>query len=394
MPITAPAPEVEDEVAPAPPEETQRETLSRVYDELSKPPAEEGDEAPVETRARDGHGRFLPKEEPKAEPKVAAKPPEGRGRQTAPAELETPDPKRAKVTPIAPPLAEPTAAKGFEGGPPTFLRPQMRDLWNKLGPEFAGLKEDFHRRDMEALSLLEKTKGDRQILQAIGQTIDPFKATLAAEGGNVVTALGAYLQAATIMRQGAPQVKANWVAELCNTYQIDLRMLDEALAARQGGRPPPQSNGQQQPQYQPIDVRAMVQEETRRANAESNLERQIFEQKQSYQQWQAAEEREWLPLVRGRMAQLLEAAARDGEDMSFDEAYAAAMHSTKGIPEALKQRQEAEAAKTQAASRARRSSMSLRPGAPPQGEVAKTFQNESQSRRADLEAAMEEHGWR
>ena len=370
--------------APAPPEEGRRETISRVWEQLAEAPEEKPAE---EQRARDEHGRFLPKEEPKVE----AKPPEGRPRQKAQAELETPEPPKGKTTPPTqtPQETAPAPGQGFQAAP-AFLRPATKDLWAKLGPEFNDLKEDFHKRDMEAVQTLERTKSDRQILQRIGEAVAPYQAMIAAEGGNIITGLQSYYQAATLMRTGSPQAKANWLAEATINFlgKDYLQLLDEALSSKLNGQAPPQAqNGAPPPYQQPVDIEAKVN-----AALDARMYKQDLEtEKQSFAQWQDAEEREWLPYVQADMADLMDLAYKRNRYLSYDDAYAMAINANPEIAKALRQREAAAAAQAQAAGRSRRAAVSIKTSPASPMPLVREGMTDAESRRVDLLEAWDKH---
>ena len=101
--------------------------------------------------------------------------------------------------------------------------------------------------------------------------------------------------------------------------------------------------------------------------------------------WVSEKQPEFLPWVKNRMATLLETAARDNEELGFDEAYDAACRTHPEVRKILMQREEAARSQPSAAQRSRRASVSLRP----QGAVAPAGPNGSDSRRDDIESAWE-----
>jgi hypothetical protein len=89
--------------------------------------------------------------------------------------------------------------------------------------------------------------------------------------------------------------------------------------------------------------------------------------------------------VKNKMATLLETAARDNEEMGFDDAYDTACRMHPEVRKILQQREEAARAQPLAAQRSRRAAVSLRP----QGAVASTGGNEGNSARRDIEDAWD-----
>ena len=343
--------------------------------ETAPEPAEE--EAPVDgrkNRARDEHGRFRPKEET-----AEAEPPKGRARQSAQAELETPEAKPEKAAPKADPVENLPAA----------FKPTMLEAWKALPRE---AKEEIHRRENEQAALMAQTKPLREFVAEVQKAVAPYQALLQAEGGSIPSALNNYLQAATLMRQGSPLAKAQWIAKLTRTFtaQEHLGLLDQALGAEFGvdgvKAPTQEPSGYRQPQQEFRDPRVDQMLAQQQQMAQEQL-RQGFEEAQSEKEsWIAKSNPEFLPWVKNRMATLLETAARDGEELGFDEAYDAACRTHPEVRKILLQREEAARAQPSAVQRSRRASVSIRP----QGAVAPPNANGADSRRSDIEAAWEE----
>lgn len=332
---------------------------------------------PAEGRAerqRDEYGRFKPKE---ATPE--AEPPKGRKRQEAAAELEKPEaPEQPKAPPRDPVEAMPAAFK-----------PQYLETWKALPREF---KEEIHRRENEQAAFVAQAAPLRQLAGQLQQAIQPYQALLQAEGGSIPNVVRNYLQAATLMRQGSAQAKADWIGKLAGqfTRYEDLRLLDRALA-REFNIPYPEEEGQQAPPRQQPQP-----EQFRDPRVDELLARQQQEQELALQQdyasaqsekdtWIAERQPEFLPWVKQRMAQLLETAARDNEEMSFDEAYEAACHMNPEVRRILAQREEAARAQPSPLQRSKRAAVSIRP----QGAVAPPAGGEANSRRNDIEDAWD-----
>ena len=240
-------------------------------------------------RERDESGRYRPKAEAQE-----GEPPKGRTRQSAPAELEAPE-TPAKALPKADPV---------ENLPASF-KPGMLEEW-KTVPR--AVKEEIHRRESESYALLEQTKGQRQALQQIQEAVAPYQALLQAEGGSVPTALRNYLQAATLMRQGSPLAKAQWIAKLTRTFtaQEHLGLLDQALGAEfgvQGAQQPTQEpQGYQQPRQEFRDPRVdqmLAQQEQR---TQQEWQQGIQDAQQEKDAWVSEKQPEFLPWVKNRMA--------------------------------------------------------------------------------------------
>lgn len=343
----------------------------------------ESDSPPVRSeRQRDEHGRFLPRDAAPQQPPDEARPPVGRRRQEAPAELETP-PKAAKAPPAAP--RDPVEAM------PAAYKPEHLETWKQLPRAF---REELHRRENEQAAFVAQAAPLRQLVGQLQQAVQPYQALLAAEGGSIPNVVRNYLQAATLMRNGSGQAKADWIAKLASqfTRKEDLLMLDRALAREFNIPYPDQPNGQPPPTtyHQPpptefrdprLDEFLARQQQDRELAMQADLQSAVDEK----QQWIAEVQPEFLPWVGRKMAQLLETAARDDEDLSYQDAYDTACRMVPEVRKILDQRAEAERAKPTPIERSRRAAVSLRP----QGAVAPAPGGEANSLRSDISDAWE-----
>ena len=354
-----------------------KEDLRSVFE--AKEETEDASETPAQAaaRQRDEHGRFKPKEE-------ATEVPKGRTRQTAPAELEAKETRIRQGKPSLPAATAPGAdipmpagRQAVEGAPSSF-RPISREQWAALPQE---LKEDIHRREQETYALFEKSKGERQFLSQLSQETAPYQAIMQAEGGNVITSLRSYLQAATLMRTGSPQVKANWVADLVTNFGVPLEMLDQALSAKVNGGPGLQAPNGQPQQYRDPRVDQMLAQQQAQTNQRIN---------ESYEYEQQAvgefkQDKEFFDYVRNDMADLIELAAKNRREMSYEQAYEIAIRANPEVYRVVQQREQAASARANSVQRSRRASVSLRPNAPPPSGVSS-----SGSLKDDLRASLED----
>jgi len=366
---------VETESAPEP---TLREQLESAYEEHSEPePAAEPKEtapAPQERAdnqgdrpQRDETGRFKPK----------ATPPEGRQRQKGAAELSE---KGGERTLRAAPDGE--APKPAKDTAPANWRPEIREkYWGKLDPE---LKEEFRRLDGEVGKVFRESKTARDFAETYMRTIEPYRGIIQAEGGNVVSGLQRYLQAAQLMRTAPEQTKAEHVVNMMETFGVSPRTLDAALRSRwnnegsgawvRNGQPMPngQPNGQQQ-QFRDPRLDQLLADRERDAN--QHREQLAYQAQGEVEEFKS--QFEFADDVRNDMASILEAAARptpelpNGRMMTLEQAYTAACQMNPEITRILHQREAASRARPQSMARARAAASSIRssPALAPRPEV-------------------------
>jgi hypothetical protein len=269
---------------------------------------------------------------------------------------------------------------------PASFKPGLLEDWKNVP---RSVKEEIHRRESEQYAHMEQTKQERAALNQIREAVQPYQALLQAEGGSVPTALRNYLQAATLMRQGSPLAKAQWIAKLTKSFtaQEHLPLLDQALGAEFGvngvSAPTQEPNGYQPRQQDFRDPRVDQMLAQQQQAQQYEWQQGYQEASQEKDNWVATANPEFLPWVKNRMATLLESAARDGEELGFEEAYDAACRTHPEVRRVIQQREEAARAQPSPLQRSRRAAVSLRP----QGNVAPSGGGDANSRRDDIEEA-------
>ena len=325
-------------------------------------PALEGD-----GKVRDSLGRFVPKAKEAQE-----------GPQGAPG-------TNGATPPVLTPPAAPTQA--LAPSPPVqspqSWSPLVRDEhWAKLP---AAVQQEVLRREQEVIQAFRQVAPARQLGEQFYNAIQPFMPAIQAEGVEPITAVTNLMQFATRMRMGTMGEKAATLAQIVNTYGVDIQALDSALA---GVAPQPQADPRQAvnqavqqallPIYQAAQQRQqMVQ---RQADTAASTELETFA---------ADPKNRFFNDLRRDMADMIDMAANQGRDLSLQEAYdrAGMLH-----PEISKtmiaERQGASAHQlTAAAQRAKASAVSVRGTAP----VGNPGGPEPSSIRESIEAAIEAH---
>lgn len=184
-------------------------------------PAVEGQ--PSAAPARDGAGRFKPKE-----PEAPA----------AQAEVNPPGEPVAK--------AEPIKEEQRATPPPTQYRApaswseEERAHWAKMPPE---AQRAVARREAAIVAGLKEAAPAREFASAFQQVTQPFAAMFQAEGVQPLQAVHSLLQQAAVMRVGEPGFKAQVMAGWIRQFNVPL----EALAAELDGKgAQPQAHAPQQ----------------------------------------------------------------------------------------------------------------------------------------------------
>jgi hypothetical protein len=271
---------------------------------------------------------------------------------------------------------------------PASWKAGLREHWKTLAPD---VQQEIHRREGEQAERMRENAGYRQQMERFQQTVEPYRAIIEAEGGNPIAAFNDYLKAATLLRTAPPADKAAFVAGIVQRYGIPLDALDAHLAqAIQRGpiaQPQQQYPMQQQPmqpqQFRDPRLDALL------AQAEQAQAGQIRSEVESFK---ADGKHEFFDDVRGTMADVMDAAAKRGINMSMEDAYQRAIQIEPEVRKVMEQRgmrqNASQAARTLAA--ARHASSSLPSGlAPPAARLATLNGSGPLSVRQSLDAAID-----
>ena len=240
---------------------------------------------------------------------------------------ETPAPEKADKPDEAKPEVKAEGAK-VEAAPD--IKPGRIDRapqsW-KGGPakgEWANLplnvRQEVHRREMQIEKALQETAPARQFAEQFQKTVTPYMARLQSAGAaNPMQAVEALLQADYTLSSAPKQQRAAYMAKLIKEYDIDVVELDNALVGAQSSQ-----------QSQTPDIQALVQQQLQQALAPIMQREQAQRQQQQEQINHTVESMALDPKyphfddVRGDMADLIDLKARQGIDLSLEDAYSMA----------------------------------------------------------------------
>lgn len=316
--------------------------------EPSPAPAPGPAPAPASGAQRDATGRFVSKQE---------------------------DVGAAAPTPPAPAPAAPAPAPTSLSSPPTTpaqstapisWKPQLREKWATLDPE---VRLEISRREREIDSGLRAAAEHKRFSEEVNRALAPYAQILQQENASPVQAIASLFQTAAVLRTAQPHVKAQLVADMIMQFGVDVNALDHALSGRVQQTANPQFQ-QQQMLSQLLDQRLqpiqqfLGQFQEMRAQSETRTAEQL---RGDLEAFASAPENEFFEHVREDMADILEAAARRGTQMSLQDAYKRATLAHPQIADILSQRALAQSAsqQTAAAQRSRNASASLPSGGAP-----------------------------
>lgn len=340
------APAVEAPAVEAPaaePAETLRDTLSKAFDEVE----DATPEAPKQSSE--------PAAKPAAEGQAPATPEGG-----------------AKDKPVAP--AQEAGPKTGELKAPAQWKPQIKEKWNAIPRE---VQEEILRREGDSMRLIGSVGPKIRLADEVAGHIQPFMEQLNQNNVSPSSFMNDVFTSVRTLSRGNPQERAETVANIVQSYGVDLRMLDAILTHRlQLG---PETF---EARRQAARATAQVQQH------ESRIEQQSAEEAgQALAAFAADPKHEFLEEVRDLMADLIEA----DRATNLEDAYAAAVWAHPETRKILLERQSQERvqAKSLRAQAARRASSAVY-GAPTNGAGGRP-QNANATLRDTLEAAFDEH---
>jgi hypothetical protein len=349
-----------------------RDTLDAAFDKQATDevdaPREPGGNEPIspvtDARARDEHGRFVPKAEPAQEP-------------AEPAQAQAQPAARAPIT------AAPQPVPVTELKPPASWRPEAREKWASVDPT---IRQEVYRREHEAQQVLQDSAGMRQFMRDFEMTVRPYEVFIRQEGASPLAAVQNLMQTAADLRVGTPQHKVELVADVINRYGIDLKLLDDVLSARLNGSSPSQGSGQQPQQFR--DPRFDQFLATQQQMLQQQQEAQENQWRSELQQF--AQTHEFYADVADVMADLVESKTKRGQPVDVEKIYEQACKMHDGVSTILSQRGAAARSNgnSQAVLRAKRAASSVKGDPTPEGATVP----KDDSVRAAIEAAIETTG--
>ena len=147
--------------------------------------------------------------------------------------------------------------------------------------------------------------------------------------------IGELLKTAATLAIGSPQVKAQRLAGLAKHYNIDIGLLDQALAGTMPENPE-EDRLQRLLDQRMGPVNQLMQQVQQ---AQQNQQQQVFVQaNQTVEQFGQDPRNEHYDAVRTVMADFLDVAAHNGQVMTLDEAYQRACMATPGVAEEMTRR--------------------------------------------------------
>jgi hypothetical protein len=319
-----------------------------------------------------------PEESAPPAPEVApiAAPADAPATPVADAAVPAPEVTKPEIPPAPPPeIGEPSLKA------PGTWTPGAREKWATLPKE---VREEVWKREKDASRALTTSSEARKFQNEFSALIQPYLRFIAAEQSTPLAAVNNMMQTAAALRVGTPVQKVEIVASIIKNFGIDLHALDSMLA---GQKPEinPQAQVQQLVQEQLAPVRQLLQQhQQNQLQAERAIEHEV---QNELEQFASDPKHEFYWDVKDTMTDIMELAARRGQQMGLTEAYerATLIHEpVRRVIDARKLRDTAQSS-TQAAQRARGTAASVVPSS----EADRVKSVPGDSIRASIEAAID-----
>lgn len=205
-----------------------------------------------------------------------------------------------------------------------------REGWANLPPE---IQAQINKREQETQQALTNSGEARKFHEEFNSTVQPYLGFIQAEGGTPMSAFSTLMQTAATLQAGAPQQKAQRIAELIGHYGVDIHVLDSLLAGQV-----PESNDENR-FAQMLDQRLQPMMNTLNQFQQSQQQAVQDNQQQTHNQINDFfGQNEFAPDVRMEMADLMEMAGRRGEAMDLSQAYEKALLLRPDIQQVIQQR--------------------------------------------------------
>lgn len=214
---------------------------------------------------------------------------------------------------------------------PQSWSPKLREDFAKLPPS---VQTQINKRETEMTTFLNEGAESRKFGDKMNQTLQPYSSVMAAHGTNdPVQAVQGLMETAAMLQMGNPQQKAQKLAEMVQHYNIDINALDQALS----GQPHQTSEQSQIEQMLEQKLAPMNQFMNNVQSNQHNAQQQI-QNNATNEVGQFEKEAEFIDDVRLDMADLLDMAAKNGQEMTLKQAYDKACAINPEISSVLQQR--------------------------------------------------------
>jgi hypothetical protein len=230
-------------------------------------------------------------------------------------EEKTESPANVDTAPGAAAEDSPTDKPAEDGvKAPQSWSPKLREDFGKLP---ANVQAQINKRETEMSTFLNEGAESRKFGDRMNQTLQPFQAVMSAHGTtDPVQAVQGLMETATTLQMGTPQQKAQKLADMVQHYGIDIQALDNALSGQ-----PHVSTEQSQLEKMLEQKLAPMQEFMSSVQQNQQSSQHQVQQNAQTEVGTFEQTAEFIGDVRNDMADLLDMAAKRGQEMSLQQAY-------------------------------------------------------------------------
>ena len=355
-----------------------REDVEAAFDKVEKETAPAAEvAAPVEEKPAEV---VAPVEEKPAEEKPA---------EEKPAEEKPAEEKPVEEKPVEEKPAEQKLTPKIRA--PESWKPAIREQhWQKLPPE---VQAEIHRRERQIDIALQQSAEARKTHEQLSQVVSQYKDLFEFEKSPPMQSINNLLQISRTLRFAPPAQKAQMMANVIQGFNVDVSLLDQALAmVTGGGQQANQSNAALEAALQKhlAPIQSFMQNVTQ--SQQARQQSQQAEMQKEINDFANDPKNEYFDVVRDTMADILEAGASRGQQISLQDAYQRAILAHNDLASVVTQKSLSQAA-TQVnapAARARQLAATSVTGAP----STLSPKIDDSSVRAALEAAVDRHSGR
>lgn len=377
---------------------TRVEALAASFDKLSaEPTAPQAGSAPQAPSQPGTQAPSDPASQPR--PEAAENQPGSPPAQPAAAPLYSKP--EEKKDPAAPAAAEQKPAPAAKPGeqPPTQLtglkppeswRAQIRDAhWKTLPLQ---VQAEIVRRERQIEGTLRQTAEARKVAEGVNGLLNQFQDVFRQEATPPMQTIANLLNISRTLRSAPPPQRAQYMAQVIQTFDVDLSLLDQALAFNVKNGP-----SQQQSQVQMAGIQQMIHQQLApvqqalqgfQQQHQLQAQQQMQDNAKEIETFAADPANEYFDLVREEVADILELGAKRGQKITLQEAYTRAMLANNELAPLVSRKRVEEAAarmSAPAAQAANLSSMSVT-GAP---STAAPSGGQPTTVRGSIEAAID-----
>jgi hypothetical protein len=249
----------------------------------------------------------------------------------APESADTPEAATPTDEAVA---ADTSAVSGDSLKAPVGWGPKEREDWSKIPRH---LQDKVMGREKELNTMLQTTADARKTHEDFGQLANKYGAVLSGVmGNNPMETTANLFDTVANLRMGTPIQKAQIVADLISNFGVDINTLDSAIV---GQAPPAEMQQNNQFEQQLNERMAPFEAMMGQQNAYQEQQAQQRQEQANTEVRDFGQTAEFLGDVRHDMADMIEMAAKRGQQMSVQQAYDKACAINPQISSVIQERQ-------------------------------------------------------